>query len=272
MRLPKFILFSKLKGLRVAGYKIIVALGVIVALVSDGFSLVKEFIIGDEDSGKTKNESNSIARDSSNFSNIDTLNLANSEQQKLLIDKINNEGTKKSNSNNNKSPQTVNENKVTRAKENLFNTSEKLLSNNLLALFIVSSNYKLDSDFNQNLSLALEEKNINSSISFFNDNSLKNYKSFYSANPNWLMDIKLKNYLNNYVIGQIKEKQSPNSMDSEITNVNLKFSGKLVDVNNNKIIPLSSNSEAISYDISQALDDAYQTLINDITNKIKNSI
>ena len=269
MRLSKFILFSKLKGLRVAGYKILVALGVIVALVSDSFSLVKEFFIKDSD--KETNTANSMSQDSSNISNIDTLNLSDSEQQKLLIDKINKEGSNEKNSINNKSSKTVNEKSVAIVKENFFNKSEKLLSNNSLALFIVSPNYQFDAEFNQNLSLALDNKAINSSISFFNNNSVNNYKSFYSANPQWIKKIKLQQYVYVYLIGQIKEKQSPNSMDSEITNINLKFNGKLVDVKNNKIIPLNLNSEAISYDITQAIDDAYQSLINDISNTNKNS-
>lgn len=153
-----------------------------------------------------------------------------------------------------------------------FNKGESILNNNSLALFIVNNKNFIDKTLIQKLSSELGRNNIDASISFFNNQSLKHYNAFYSANEKWINEIHLSNYLNTYLIGTITENVAPSTIDREITRVKLSFNGKLVNIKSLRSTTVTGESDESSYDAQEATKEAYKVIINEILASIKEEI
>ncbi len=151
-----------------------------------------------------------------------------------------------------------------------FNESEVLLGHNALALFIKNKeNARVAIDFEQQLSNDLSNENISSSTSFFNNSSLKHYNSFYSANDAWMDKTKIKSHLNTYLIGTLTKEITKSSADADLSIVNLKFTGKVIDLKTKNSKPMASKAKETNYVESKALDDAYQALSTKLAKALK---
>ena len=237
------------------------AIGCVVAFASDGINLFTGLF---SDSEKETLEKSIVSPLPSSADN--------KQDKPLSIAEFSDENVASSNSNNNN-----NKVKTSAAKPNIpevsyFNTSELILEDRSIALFVKNDTNTMDRDFIENLSLELEKTDIQTSISFFNNASLGHYDSFYSANKKWLSKIKLSEYLNTYLIGSIREDKTNGSFDNEVTIINLTFKGKLINLKDNSTIPIHINSSESSFDKRQALVDANKSLIDDILKSISNSI
>ncbi|MDP5081224.1 MAG: TIR domain-containing protein [Winogradskyella sp.] len=153
-----------------------------------------------------------------------------------------------------------------------YNTDELLLESGYMALFIKNTKNVIDINFCQNLSQELQKNNINASISFFNQQSLQHYNSFYSANSQWVNKIQLPEYVNTYLIGHIGDVTSPSIIDSEITRVKLTFTGKLINVKSQTAISVNADADESSYDAQEASKEAYRVIVNGIITSLKTKI
>ncbi len=155
-------------------------------------------------------------------------------------------------------------------KINYFNNKEFLLERNGIAIFIKSSNGNINSEFQNNLSNAFQSKNIQTSTSFFTNQSLPYFKNFYTANPNWLETIHIKTHVNTYLIGNIKINKSNSSEASDITIINISFQGKIVNIKSKKSLPITKQIRETSYQEFKAFEAAYNRLCKDIVTAFLN--
>ena len=247
MRFPQFINF---KGLKVASYKVIVTVGIIVTLISDAKNLVVD-LFGREGDEKTEESMVSKPADTDYIEGIDSLKTRTEGEPRRTF------------SNQTQATTFIKKQEPKLVEQTYFNKAEVILDENALAIFIIKST-ALDRKFCQKLSIELQNKNINNSISFFNNQSLPHYSSFFTGNKEWLSQIKIANYLNTYLIGELIEEHTASSYDAEMTIIDISFSGKLVNINNNTSIPVEAHANVSSYNKKEALNEAYDAVVNDI--------
>lgn len=146
-----------------------------------------------------------------------------------------------------------------------FNTKEVLPSRDAVAVFIKSENTHLK--LHDLLSDEYIILGIESSTTLFDNSSDRFYKQFYSANQSWLKDTNIEKHTGAYLVGSFKEVVSHSSENKKIIVVNLTFSGRLVNLKDNKVVPVKSTGKASSFDKEAAFNDAYRELSKEIVSK-----